>query len=235
MKLPKTFRPEKNLEEKTAQLMDDSHVIDRYSRVRVKNLLKYCDEFLKVAEEEDARRSNVYNLAKNFARDLDYTMLDVEELAKRLKDTFFGNCCQGFYLSALINKIITDDKPVILNPVGNLDGLGAYLQKGSLVVHGKIGMYLGYGMEGGNIEVHGDVCAGAGYKMKGGIIRVEGNTMRLGYEMHGGEIYVNGHIELIPNSCKGKIYEYGKLIWPKRTFDDILENIDRNLEKLGVD
>ncbi|MCA9064998.1 MAG: formylmethanofuran dehydrogenase subunit C [Planctomycetaceae bacterium] len=54
--------------------------------------------------------------------------------------------------------------------------IGRAMTRGSVTVHGAVGMHLGAGMKGGTIEVHGDASDWVGAEMKGGLIRVHGNA-----------------------------------------------------------
>ncbi|MCA9059430.1 MAG: formylmethanofuran dehydrogenase subunit C [Planctomycetaceae bacterium] len=54
--------------------------------------------------------------------------------------------------------------------------IGRAMTKGSITVHGAVGMHLGAHMKGVSIEVHGDASDWIGAEMKGGLIRVHGNA-----------------------------------------------------------
>ena len=81
-----------------------------------------------------------------------------------------------------------------------IDGIGAGMAGGELIVLGGAGRDLGAGMTGGRIEVRGSVGHAAGAGMSGGLIRVGGSAgERLGGArpgasrgMTGGEIIVRG-------------------------------------------
>jgi formylmethanofuran dehydrogenase subunit C len=86
---------------------------------------------------------------------------------------------------------------------GNLeqvDGLGAGMAGGELVIDGHVGPRLGAGMSGGTVEVLGDAGDDAGVAMSGGVLRIRGDAGdRLGAPlpgasrgMVGGEIVVYG-------------------------------------------
>ena len=53
--------------------------------------------------------------------------------------------------------------------------IGRAMSRGSITVHGKVGMHLGAYMKGGRIEVHGDASDWIGAEMKNGFIHVHGN------------------------------------------------------------
>ena len=81
-----------------------------------------------------------------------------------------------------------------------LDGIGAGMSRGRVLVEGPCGDHLGARMSGGEIDVRGDVGAWAGGEMSGGLLRIWGDAgARLGGSypgvragMTGGEIIVSG-------------------------------------------
>ncbi len=81
-----------------------------------------------------------------------------------------------------------------------LDGLGAGMSSGRLVIDGPCGDHPGAGMAGGVIDVHGDAGAWAGAELAGGLLRIHGDAgarAGAGYPgaragMTGGEIVVTG-------------------------------------------
>ena len=54
--------------------------------------------------------------------------------------------------------------------------IGRAMSRGSVTVHGNVGMHLGSHMRGGRIEVHGDAGDWIGAEMKDGLIHVHGNA-----------------------------------------------------------
>jgi formylmethanofuran dehydrogenase subunit C len=78
--------------------------------------------------------------------------------------------------------------------------IGRAMSRGSITVHGDVGMHLGAYLSGGRIEVHGDAADWAGAEMKAGLIHVRGNAgQQLGaayrgslFGMRGGTIVVEG-------------------------------------------
>ena len=44
----------------------------------------------------------------------------------------------GIYISALINKIITEEDIITLRPNEELDGMGLSLQKGTLIIESNV-------------------------------------------------------------------------------------------------
>lgn len=54
--------------------------------------------------------------------------------------------------------------------------VGSRMTKGSVTIHGNVGMHLGAYMKNGRIEVHGDASDWMGAEMKNGFIHVHGNA-----------------------------------------------------------
>jgi formylmethanofuran dehydrogenase subunit C len=54
--------------------------------------------------------------------------------------------------------------------------IGRGMSKGSVTVHGNVGMHLGAYMSGGRIEVHGHASDWVGAEMKNGFIHIHGNA-----------------------------------------------------------
>lgn len=89
----------------------------------------------------------------------------------------------------------------IHEPAGRLDGIGAGMTGGRIVVHGDAGAFLGRDMAGGDIQVQGGCGAYAGTGMSGGELRIAGDAgdllgaalpgERLG--MRGGNVVVRGN------------------------------------------
>jgi formylmethanofuran dehydrogenase subunit C len=88
----------------------------------------------------------------------------------------------------------------IAGDVRRLNGLGAGMSAGDLVIDGDAGHRAGAGMTGGTLDVRGNVGDDAGAAMAGGVLTVSGNAGdRLGAAtpgaskgMTGGEIVVRG-------------------------------------------
>jgi formylmethanofuran dehydrogenase subunit C len=87
------------------------------------------------------------------------------------------------------------------NCCSRLDGIGAGLSEGRLLVYGDAGSYLGRDMTGGTILAAGNVGAYAGTGMNGGMIQVGGNAGEFAggavpgnhYGMRGGTLLVCGN------------------------------------------
>ena len=88
----------------------------------------------------------------------------------------------------------------IAGDLRNVDGLGAAMTSGELLVDGSVGGRVGAGMTGGWIEIRGDAGDDAGVGLSGGALRITGDAGdRLGAApagaakgMTGGEIVVKG-------------------------------------------
>lgn len=93
-----------------------------------------------------------------------------------------------------------DDQVTFAGDLRLVDGIGAGMARGRVVVEGSCGDHAGGRMRGGEIEVRGDAGAWAGCEMSGGLVRISGDAgARLGgaypgvrVGMTGGEIVVSG-------------------------------------------
>ncbi|MEM8671856.1 MAG: formylmethanofuran dehydrogenase subunit C [Planctomycetota bacterium] len=71
--------------------------------------------------------------------------------------------------------------------------LGRQMSRGSMTIHGDVGMHLGAHMSGGSIEVHGNVSDWLGGEMKGGRIHVHGRGgQQLGAAYRGSPMGMRG-------------------------------------------
>ncbi|MBU4501564.1 MAG: hypothetical protein KKA79_03165 [Nanoarchaeota archaeon] len=209
MKLPKTFRPEKDLDGRIEDLLS-SESLDYNPRL-VNALLCVGGKFL---EHEWKNYDAFYDISEGLVRGLEYGLKDVEELSKRIKLETEKHRKLGIYLSALVNKIITENDVVTLNLEEELDGIGMYLQKGKLIVEGNAYDYTGCGMEGGKLIVEGNVHDATGISMKGGELVVKGNAYDYtGCDMEGGKIVVEGNANDYTGSCMsgGELVVEGKI------------------------
>jgi formylmethanofuran dehydrogenase subunit C len=95
---------------------------------------------------------------------------------------------------------VGDEVLVFAGDLRGVDGIGAQMSGGRVLVQGSCGNDVGAGMHGGEIYVDGDVGAWAGAEMAGGLVRILGDAgARLGGAypgaragMRGGEIVVSG-------------------------------------------
>lgn len=68
------------------------------------------------------------------------------------------------------------DDIVIHGALHKVRWIGRAMSKGSITVHGSVGMHLGAYMRGGRIDVHGHASDWIGGEMKNGFIHVHGNA-----------------------------------------------------------
>jgi len=68
------------------------------------------------------------------------------------------------------------DDIVIHGTLNKVRWIGRAMSKGTVTVHGPVGMHLGAYMRGGRIEVHGHASDWIGAEMKNGFIHVHGNA-----------------------------------------------------------
>ncbi len=93
-----------------------------------------------------------------------------------------------------------DDQLVLSGDLHRVDGIGASMDGGRVLVEGRCGNHLGARMSGGELEVRGDAGDWAGAELAGGVLRISGEAgARLGAAytgaragMTGGEIVVSG-------------------------------------------
>jgi formylmethanofuran dehydrogenase subunit C len=68
------------------------------------------------------------------------------------------------------------DDLVLHGDLNKVRWIGRAMTKGSVTVHGNVGMHLGAYMAGGRIEVHGNASDWIGAEMKTGFIHIHGNA-----------------------------------------------------------
>ncbi|MDP2906416.1 MAG: hypothetical protein Q8O03_00600 [Nanoarchaeota archaeon] len=212
MKIPKTFIPNKDLEETIETLLLEKTDENNYDKEALSRLLKSFGTFTKQLEKIHPYLDDIYKLGENLANKMPYfTKDDLEELSKRLISKDNLNLYSGFYLSALVNKIITENDVITLNINLELYGISAYQKKGTTIVKGDLGYFTGHFLEGATLIVEGNTGNRTGNGMKIGKIVVTGGTGEdTGDFMTGGEIITYGKIKSIASSCKGTIYSQGK-------------------------
>jgi formylmethanofuran dehydrogenase subunit C len=92
------------------------------------------------------------------------------------------------------------DELVLHGAMHKVRWIGRQMSRGSITVHGNVGMHLGAYMKGGKIEVHGNASDWVGGEMQDGFIHVHGNAggqVGAAYRgamrgMKGGTIIVDG-------------------------------------------
>jgi len=207
MKLPKVFVPEKKLEKKVEMLSKEPE------QLKNNMLLESCKEYL-IQEKKCNDFMESYELAEKITKKINPDQKDLEHLSELIKNE---KKWLSIYFSALVNKIIDEDDIMTFNFYEQLCCLGSYLEKGTLVIEGNTGTRTGFKMKGGNIQVQGNATHWTGLYMEGGIIHIQGNAGEsTGWGMKDGEIHVDGKINHIDIFCRGKIYNKGELVWPKK-------------------
>jgi len=173
-------------------------------------------------------------------RGMDYNLNDIERFCLEIRNRNTKFFCDyfGVYLSALINKIISDGDKITLQLRGLKDGIGyigSELKKGKIIVNGNAGNYIGEKMEGGEIVVYGSVGDEVSCQMYGGRIRIKGSAgdhlgrfmdkgeitiekhagIHLGCFMMGGKITVNGSkpLDICDDAEHGEIYHKDKKVF----------------------
>lgn len=68
------------------------------------------------------------------------------------------------------------DDLVIHGAMNKVRWIGRAMSKGTITVHGSVGMHLGSYMTGGRIDVHGNASDWIGGEMKNGFIHIHGNA-----------------------------------------------------------
>jgi len=211
MKVPKTFRTEKNLDGKIKYLIEKPETRTREGKVKM--LLKSCEDYM-----IELRYSNVgveERIAKNLS---EYTKQELEIASGLIGDTlknYNQYRCIGEYLTYLAQQVTPEGDSITLQSPFEVIGFGSYLnkditiiidgdcfaytaknmKKGTLIVEGDAGQSIGEYMEGGHIIIRGDASRSVGYRMEGGLIEVEGNAGHdTGYKMKGGKIEVLGTV-----------------------------------------
>ncbi|MBS0260339.1 MAG: formylmethanofuran dehydrogenase subunit C [Planctomycetes bacterium] len=80
--------------------------------------------------------------------------------------------------------------------------VGRAMSRGSITVHGDVGMHLGAHMSGGRIEVHGNASDWVGGEMKKGLIHVHGNAGgQVGAAYRGSNIGMKDGVILVDGSA----------------------------------
>ncbi len=221
MKIPKTFTSEKNLDKTIKKLILNKPVLRPYNETTVTMLLKSCGKFME-KQKVTLNLSEVYNTGKDLAEKINFTKNDLEELVQRitLYDTIdYGHhedAYTGFFISALVNKIIEENEELILKPDARLYGLGAYLKTSKLIIEGESGYFLCHCMEDGEVVINGNAGDNAGNGMRGGKLTINGDAGNdVGSFTEAGDIIVYRSIGKIAETCKARIYQWGKQVWPR--------------------
>lgn len=228
MKFPKTFRMEKNLDDKIQELLEHKDKMD-HNPAAVKEILKRSRKFVD-NDERSFFLEDKYLFAKNLVDDISYTYEDLRVVSSNLElqylhkyDGSRKNMMTylqkteynlGLYLSALANKLLTKEDVIVLEPNFIYRCMGAYLEKGTLVVDADVGNNAGFGMLGGNLLIWGNADDSTGCNMQGGEMEIEGSSgNNTGTNMEGGIIRVSGLIKTVaPTYNKGLIIQGEKIL-----------------------
>jgi len=215
LKLPKSFVPEKeDIKKDLDQILREGPSDSE----RLKQLVDGCEEFFYVTQG-DVKLAMLYYFANNIVQKFTYKKRHVKALVKDINqfDDFPRYSELGFYVSALVNNILSKNEQVTLDlPEKPLDGLGSNLDGSVLILKGDTGNWTGYCVHAGKLVVKGNSKDWTGCLMVDGTLSIEKSTGdNLGYSMKGGKIKVYGNMGKIPVNCKGKIYHKNQQVWPK--------------------
>ncbi len=163
-----------------------------------------------------------YTLAEKVVKEFEYKAEDIEEFCYELDSTdkipYLITGPAGIYISALCNYAQEEEIILKLNDLKTqINLLGYRLPVGKKVaVEGNLGDFTGIGMEGGELVVEGNAKNYTGAGMKSGIVRISKNIgLHTGEWMMGGEIFVGGRVRGLGKIVDGKVYEDGKVIYPR--------------------
>lgn len=176
--------PEKNLESKTQKLMTVPNRI-----IVPEPLIESCEEFIEKIKRNNYHYNLIYEKGEETAKKIGYTREDVEELSRIItpealitlsnpkyrtkedvKDINDHFRLLGFYLSALVNRVIKAKEKITLETKIPLHGLGAYLPKGTLIIDSDAGDHAGFKMRGGRLILLCRTGDHSGTLMDGGMI-----------------------------------------------------------------
>ncbi|MBU4501176.1 MAG: hypothetical protein KKA79_01175 [Nanoarchaeota archaeon] len=209
MKIPKTFRPEKDSKKSFNDIIKKTK---RYKAKRKKKALEQMllgiEKFIDYRAEDEEKYQFAYSLAKT----MDYTPEDLQ--------TFYSvvvnyDAEMGFYLSALTNKLFTlYNDELVVRPITKFDSLCSYMSAGKLVIEGDVKDYFGYEMAGGEVVIEGNALDYFCEDMKGGKVTINGSVRNSAADdMKNGEIIIHGDacMELGGGMEGGSITVYGNI------------------------
>lgn len=173
MKLPQTFIPSNKarIAKKTKTVLKP-----KKQKISCANLIALLKGFEKFLEEECHDFDEI--IVDEIATEIDYSTYDIQAFCNELPkyenhEKFFRT---GFYLTALVNKIIKENERITLK-LPETDPkvwyLGHEFDKGRLVIHGDTGCETGHWMWGGIMKIYGNIesidkqtCRGKIYRQK---------------------------------------------------------------------
>lgn len=180
-------------------------------------LLESCEEYVRIISKDKIWLPTIYKKGEALASTISYTKHDIEVLSRKItipqrpEDPYFYTIEEylGFYISALTNKIITENDRITLKPKVRLAGLGSYLKKGNITIEGNVLEYVGHCVSGGRVIVNGNARRNAGVGISGGEVIVNGNAgSDAGGHITGGLVRIIGDAE----SWVGCMIKGGKVI-----------------------
>ena len=138
--------------------------------------------------------NNGYEGFQNALANIDYTLADIEKICPKIKI----NNNTGLFISAAINKIITENDTVTLDFNGKeVNELAYRLQKGHVILNGPAGDSVGQFMSGSaHLTINGNAGNSAGWDMHGSAsLTINGNAGDFaGWNMHGSaSLTINGN------------------------------------------
>ncbi|MCG2717644.1 MAG: hypothetical protein L6408_02265 [Nanoarchaeota archaeon] len=188
MKLPKSFRPGKDLDGKIHSVLNNN----KHKPSSVKSLLEAGHLYM-LENPSMNLLSSMYDIGVKVSKDLTYNKYDLDEYSRRLKqDKGWRSRYLGIYISSLINNLIAKDGEdlIVISPNIDLYAVGIYLKKGNVIVNSDVGDKAGFMMKGGGLIIKGDVGDFAGCLMEGGELSVYGDIgKKFGDAGKGGVIY----------------------------------------------
>lgn len=160
--IPKNFIPQKETKKFTEKLLEGKVGVFNET---LEELLKGLETFL--------NGHISYGHAELIAVGIEYSKADLQQFCERLGDyeEHVGFHNAGFYLSALVNKVIGKGEEIRLklpNTKKKLESVGNRMRQGKLIILGDVGDDAAYGMRGGELVIFGSTGCGVGCNMVAG-------------------------------------------------------------------
>ena len=156
--------------------------------------------------------NNGYKGFQNALANIDYTLADIEKICRKIEI----NHKTGLFISAAINKIITENDTVTLDfNRKEVNELAYRLQKGHVILNGPAGDAAGEFMsDSASLTINGNAGDFVGHGMSGSasltIKQIAGDDV--GCFSSGGTIKIEGDIGSIADSCKAEVFHKGKRV-----------------------